>query len=267
MSPVALTIAGSDPSGGAGIQADLKTFHQFEVYGMSVLTVVTVQNSVSVTDVLPLEASIVERQLEAVIEDIPPDAAKVGALGSAAIIDVVGAWVDRLPIPVVVDPVMISTHGQALMPESATQAFLDYLLPFAYLVTPNLHEASLLAGIEVDSLATMEEAAKRIADHGCRNVLVKGGHLTSEPVDLLWTDGEVRTFRSERHNTPHTHGTGCTFSAAITALLAHQLTLTQAVEQAKSFISEAIRTAPGLGRGNGPVNHHAPAKLEPATAT
>ena len=121
---------------------------------------ITVQNSVSVTDVLPLDASIVERQLEAVIEDIPPDAAKVGALGSAAIVDEVGAWVERMAIPVVVDPVMISTHGQVLMPESATQAFLDYLLPFAFLITPNLHEASVLAGIEVDSLATMEEAAK-----------------------------------------------------------------------------------------------------------
>ncbi len=267
MRPVALTIAGSDPSGGAGLQADLKTFHQFEVYGTSVLTVVTVQNSVSVSDVLPLDASIVERQFDAVIDDIPPDAAKVGALGSAAIIDAVGARVEHMTIPVVVDPVMISTHGQALIPENAAQTFLDYLLPYAFLVTPNLHEASVLAGIEVNSLAAMEQAAKRIADHGCRNVLVKGGHLTSEAVDLLWSGGELRTFRSARHDTPHTHGTGCTLSAAITALLARQLTLTQAVEQAKQFISEAIRTAPGLGRGNGPVNHHAPTKFERVATT
>ena len=260
MRPVALSVAGSDPSGGAGIQADLKTFHQFGVYGTSVLTVVTVQNSFKMLDVLPLDAQLVERQLEAVMEDIPPAAAKVGALGNAAVTEIVAAWAQRLRVPLVVDPVMMSKHGAPLVEADAVHALRERLLPQAYLATPNLHEASALAGIEVDTPAAMEEAAERIAGCGARNVLIKGGHLSGEPIDLLWSGGDVRFYSSARYDTPHTHGTGCTYSAAITALLARGQPLAQAVAQAKSFIGEAIRTAPGLGRGNGPVNHHAPTR-------
>ncbi len=267
MCPVALSVAGSDPSGGAGIQADLKTFHQFGVYGTSVLTAVTVQNSFEMLDVFPLDARIVERQLNVVMADIPPDAAKVGALGNAAVIEVVAAWAKRLRVPLTVDPVMIGKHGIPLVDPGAVQSLRECLLPLAYLVTPNLREASVFAGIEVDTLATMEEAAKRIADSGVGNVLIKGGHLTGDPVDLLWSGGDARVYPSARYDTPHTHGTGCTYSAAVTALLARRQTLAQAVAQAKSFIGEAIRTAPGLGRGNGPVNHHALISIEDCEAS
>lgn len=258
MRPVALSVAGSDPSGGAGIQADLKTFHQFEVYGTAVLTVVTVQNTCRVTDAAALDARLVARQLEAVMEDVPPDAAKVGALGNEAVIEAVAAWAKRLRVPLVVDPVMVSKHGAPLVEPGAVNALRERLLPLAYLAAPNLHEAAALAGIEVDTPAAMKEAARRIAGGGARNVLIKGGHLSGDPVDLLWSGGESRLYSSARYDTPHTHGTGCVYSAAITALLARRRTLSQAVAQAKSFIAEAIRTAPGLGRGNGPVNHHAP---------
>ena len=266
MRPVALSVAGSDPSGGAGIQADLKTFHQFEVYGTAVLTVVTVQNTRKVLDVVPLDARLVERQLEAVMEDIPPDAAKVGALGNEAVTEVAAAWAQRLRVPLVVDPAMVSKHGAPLIETGAVRALRERLLPLAYLATPNLDEAAALAGIEVDTPAAMEEAAKRIAGGGARNVLVKGGHLSGEPVDLLWSGGSARWYGSARCDTPHTHGTGCVYSAAVTALLARGRPLPQAVEQAKSFIGEAIRTAPGLGRGNGPVNHHAPTCPDDFTA-
>ncbi len=266
MRPVALSVAGSDPSGGAGIQADLKTFHQFGVYGTSVLTVVTVQNSLRAPEAVPLDAGVVERQLAAVMEDIPPDAAKVGALGGAAVIEAVAAWAERLRVPLVVDPVMIGKHGLPLVEPGAERLLLERLLPHAYLATPNLREAAALAGIAVDTPATMEEAARRIAGSGARNVLIKGGHLRGAPADLLWSGGESRVYSSARYDTPHTHGTGCTYSAAITALLARRRTLEQAVAQAKSFIAEAIRTAPGLGRGNGPVNHHAPVPSEVSAA-
>jgi len=257
MIPVALTIAGSDPSGGAGIQADLKTFHQLGVYGMSVLTLVTVQNTQSVKAVELLPAWLVGAQLEAVLADIPPQAAKTGALGEEGLITEVARHAAGFTFPLVVDPVMISKHGMPLMTERAGSVLARELLPHAFLVTPNLHEASVLAGMPVKDLADMEEAARRILDLGAAAVLVKGGHLDGDAIDLLCTRHEVHRYSSARIETQHTHGTGCTYSAAITAGLAQGLALPQAVERAKRFITLAIQSSPGLGHGCGPVNHHA----------
>jgi hydroxymethylpyrimidine/phosphomethylpyrimidine kinase len=257
MAFVALTIAGSDPSGGAGIQADLKTFHQFGVYGMSVITLLTVQNTTRVSSVDPLDAAYVERQLDAVLEDIPPQAAKTGALGSREVIETIARRAAGFAFPLVVDPVMISKHGAALLADDARAALAEELLPRAFLVTPNLSEAAALAGIEVSNLAAMEEAAERIAGLGAKAVLVKGGHLSADACDVLFYEGRLERFSSRRINTYHTHGTGCTYSAAITAELAKGRPLAEAVGHAKRFITEAIASAPGLGGGCGPVNHHA----------
>ena len=257
MVSTALTIAGSDPSGGAGIQADLKTFHQFGVYGMSVVTLLTVQNTTRVSSVDPLDPAYVERQLDAVLEDIPPSAAKTGALGTSEIIEVVARRATGFSFPLVVDPVMISKHGAALIADQARAALMERLLPAAFLVTPNLHEAAVLAGIEVVDLPSMEEAAKRIAGMGSKAVLVKGGHLAADATDVLYLDGRCERFAARRLDSKHTHGTGCTYSAAITAQLAQGAGLVEAVATAKQFITNAIASAPGLGRGCGPVNHHA----------
>lgn len=255
---VALTIAGSDPSGGAGIQADLKTFHQFGVYGEAVLTLLTVQNTVSVQRVEFLDPDFVLAQLRAVVEDIPPAAAKIGALGNVAIVEAVAAAAASFTFPLIVDPVMISKHGIPLLAEDARRAMALALLPHAALVTPNLHEAAAFLGREVATLPAMRDAARHIHALGARAVLVKGGHLAGAAIDLLYDGHTFTEFSSERFATPHTHGTGCSYSAAITAQLASGFTLAAAVAGAKRWISEAIRTNPGLGRGSGPVNHHAP---------
>lgn len=251
---IALTIAGSDPSGGAGLQADLKTFHQHGVYGASVVTLLTVQNTQTVKDVQVLEPAFVLAQLEAVVEDLPIGAAKTGALGSARVVEALAERASSLTFPLVVDPVMISKHGAKLMEESAAGALATRLLPYAFLVTPNLPEASALSGRAVENLADMEDAARAIAQLGVGNVLIKGGHLEGQAVDLLWTRGEIHRFTSNRIVTPHTHGTGCVYSAAITARLALGEELPVAVQRAKRFVTEAIRTNPGLGHGLGPTN-------------
>lgn len=255
--PVALTIAGSDPSGGAGIQADLKTFHQFGVFGEAAITLLTVQNTRGVAEVAWVEPRLVRAQVEAVLDDIPPNAVKTGALGSAAIIETVAAVAPRLQAPLVVDPVMISKHGAPLLAEDARGALIDRLLPCAALITPNLHEAAALTGLAVATPEEMEEAARRIHARSGAAVLVKGGHLESDAADVLFDGAGLRWYHAPRVETPHTHGTGCTYSAAITACLAAGLPLGAAVERAKRYIAEAIRTNPGLGRGAGPVNHHA----------
>jgi hydroxymethylpyrimidine/phosphomethylpyrimidine kinase len=254
---VALSIAGSDPSGGAGIQADLKTFHQFGVYGEAVIALLTVQNTCTVSRVQVLDPALVAEQLCAVLDDIPPNAVKTGALGNAAVVRRVAELAPRLGCPLVVDPVMISKHGAPLIADEARVALWDDLLPRATLITPNLHEAAALTGLNVKSLAEMREAARRLRDHTGAAILVKGGHLEGDAVDLLWDGADFREFRAERIDTVHTHGTGCTYSAAITALLALGIPLPEAVARAKAFITEAIRTNPGLGSGCGPVNHHA----------
>jgi hydroxymethylpyrimidine/phosphomethylpyrimidine kinase len=254
---IALTIAGSDPSGGAGIQADLKTFHQFGVYGEAAITLVTVQNTFSVSRVECLPPDLVAAQIRAVLEDIRPKAAKTGALGNAAIVDVVSTAAAEFDFPLVVDPVMISKHGAPLVSADAREAILVRLLPRAFLVTPNLHEAGALTKMEIRDLAGMGVAAERLCAAGARAALVKGGHLNGYATDVLFADGCLHEFSAPRIETVHTHGTGCTYSAAITAGLALGIALPEAITRAKAFLTEAIRTNPGLGRGAGPVNHHA----------
>jgi hydroxymethylpyrimidine/phosphomethylpyrimidine kinase len=257
MPSIALTIAGSDPGGGAGVQADLKTFHQFGVYGTSAITLITVQNTVEVSRVELLDPGLVRDQIQAVFSDLPPQAIKTGALGSFRIIDAVALALTGTTVPLVVDPVMISKHGAALLNAEALAAFRDLLLPRAALVTPNLHEAAALTQMPVENIDQMRDAAKRIADLGPAAVLVKGGHLKGAAVDILYSDGAMMDFESPRFHTVHTHGTGCTYSAAITAHLARGASMQEAVRAGKAFITEAIRTAPGLGSGCGPVNHWA----------
>ncbi len=261
MYPVALTIAGSDPSGGAGIQADLKTFHQFGVYGEAVITLLTVQNTVSVDRVEPMPPDLVLQQIRAVIADIPPQAAKTGALGTRAIVEAVADLAAEFNFPLVVDPVMISKHGAPLIAEDARHAIATRLLPRAALITPNLAEAEALVGGEIRDIDAMRAAARTLCEMGAHAALVKGGHLEGDAVDVLYFAGDWSLFRGPRIDTRHTHGTGCTYSAAITAELARGAQLNEAVAVAKAFITGAIRSNPGLGRGNGPVNHHAAAGL------
>jgi hydroxymethylpyrimidine/phosphomethylpyrimidine kinase len=261
MTPVALTIAGSDPSGGAGIHADLKTFHQFGVYGEAVITLITVQNTVRVSQVKVLEPELVAAQIAAVIEDIPPQAAKTGALGSADMVENVALAAARFTFPLVVDPVMISKHGLPLIDQSAISSLRLLLLPRAALLTPNIPEAEALTGASIRTVDDMRCAAQRLHFMGPRAVLIKGGHLeAADSIDVLFDGTAFHEFPAERVATQHTHGTGCTYSAAITAGLALGLDLLEAVARAKRYIHEAIRTNPGLGHGSGPVNHHASVK-------
>ncbi len=258
MVPIALTIAGSDPSGGAGLQADLKTFHQHGVYGASVLTLVTVQNTLCVSAVEVLAPDLVARQLQAVLEDVPPGAAKIGALGNAAVMGIVAEAAAGFSFPLVVDPVMISKHGAPLMDEEA-RALVPTLLAHATLVTPNVHEASVLLGRSVTDVASARVAALDLAEClGCA-VLLKGGHVDDDDaVDVLAVGDAIVELRSPRVVTRHTHGTGCTYSAAIAARLARGDALDEAVRGAKAWLTEALRTPPGVGRGIGPVNHLQP---------
>ena len=256
--PVALSIAGSDPSGGAGLQADLKTFHQAGVYGEAVVTLVTVQNSRGLRRVHVLDPALVAEQIHAVVTDIPPRATKTGALGSRGVVEAVAEAASRFTFPLVVDPVMVSKNRVLLLDESARSSFMKKLIPRAFLLTPNLDEAAVLSGITAANPEQMTEAARRILDLGAKNVLVKGGHLQGDAIDVLLTDsGERHEFSALRIPSAHTHGTGCTYSAAITAALAKNLPLIDAIRAAKQFISAAIRTSPGLGSGSGPLNHFA----------
>ena len=255
--PVALTIAGSDPSGGAGIQADLKTFHQFGVYGEAVITLITVQNTLGVERVDCLPPYLVTQQVRAVISDIPPMAIKTGALGNREIIEALAQVAPDFGCPLVVDPIIIGKHGASLLSTDAIDALKTHLLPHAFLLTPNLDEAEMLAGMEVRDVAAMRAAATKLCALGPQAVLVKGGHLAGETTDILYYQGELAEFTGPRIDTRHTHGTGCTYSAAITALLASGVDLQTAVERAKQYVTEAIRTNPGLGAGAGPLNHHA----------
>jgi len=254
VTPVALTIAGSDPSGGAGIQADLKTFHRLEAYGEAVITLLTVQNTVAIDRVEVLDADLVRQQLDAVVSDIVPGAAKTGALGNAAIVATIADAAASFKFPLVVDPVMFSTKGAPLLDADGRQALIELLMPRAFLLIPNLAEASDLAGFAVTDLATMRKAAEYLATRGPKNVLVKGGHLRGEAVDILFSDGKFHEYAASRIHSQHTHGTGCVYSAAVTAELAKGTPLADAAARAKTLVTRAIQWAPGLGGGNGPLN-------------
>ena len=263
MPAVALTIAGSDPSGGAGIQADLKTFHQFGVYGEAVITLLTVQNTMRTERVELIAPELVSEQIRAVLDDIPPAALKTGALGSAEIVRAVARALEGCVAPLVIDPVLINKHGVPLASETAWDAIRRELLPRAALVTPNVPEAEAFTGLQIDNPEDMRKAALRFREMGARGVLIKGGHLPGPPVDLLLVGDTWHEFRAPRVESPHTHGTGCAYAAAIAACLARSIGLRDAVARAKEYVNEAIRSAPGLGHGNGPVNHHAATEPRP----
>jgi hydroxymethylpyrimidine/phosphomethylpyrimidine kinase len=256
--PLALTIAGSDSGGGAGIQADIKSMEANGVFAASVITAVTAQNTTAVTDAFDLPLDIIEAQLDAVADDFTFGAVKTGMLSSAAIIGLVARKVRAHGFaPLVVDPVMISKSGFALLQPDAVEALKRELLPLATVVTPNVHEAERLADVEIRTGDDAEAAARAIHALGPAAVLVKGGHLEGEPaaVDVLFDGAEVHAFRSERIDTPHTHGTGCTYASAIAARLAHGDALPEAVRRAKVYVTEAIRHGLPLGSGHGPTSH------------
>ena len=254
MRPVVLTIAGSDPSGGAGLQADLKTFHAHGAYGEAVVSLLTVQNSVGVREVVPVEAALIGRQLEALFDDIPPRAAKTGALPDAATVECVSRAFAGRRVPLVVDPVCVSTSGHRLGSTEVVIALREVLLPLADLVTPNLTEAALLTGMQVETPRQAREAAERLVDMGAAAALVTGGHLSGAATDWLAMPSGSYAFEGPRIATRHTHGTGCAYSAAIACRLARGETTLDAVAGAKRWLTEAIRQAPGLGAGHGPVS-------------
>jgi hydroxymethylpyrimidine/phosphomethylpyrimidine kinase len=254
--PRALTIAGSDSGGGAGIQADLKTFAALGVYGMSAITALTAQNSVGVHAITELDPDFVSAQIRAVVTDIGVDAVKTGMLSNAAIISRVARDLRELEIEkLVVDPVMIAKSGDRLLRDDAMDALVHELFPLALVVTPNLHEASALTRSQVNDGESMKEAAVLIKSFGPRYVVIKGGHLPGAPMDLLYDGSCFKEFTNIRYDTPHTHGTGCTFASAIAAGLATGLTAEDAVAQAKRYITAAIREGLPLGNGHGPVHH------------
>lgn len=254
---IALTIAGSDSGGGAGIQADLKTFQRFGVFGTSVLTAITAQNTLGVSAVHAVPAGMVRAQLAALAADLPAAACKTGMLASAELVQLVADALDP-EIPYVCDPVMVATSGDRLLDAEAERILLERLIPLATVVTPNLDEAAILTGFEVNDTPSMERAGLALVSLGAVSALVKGGHLRGDTlVDLLVTRDGIRRFEHPRLETTSTHGTGCTLSAAITAGLALGRPLEDAVLTALQYVRRAIATAPGLGKGHGPVNHGA----------
>ncbi len=252
----ALTIAGSDSSGGAGIQADIKTMSALGVYAESVVTALTAQNTMGVQGVVATDPDFVFLQMESVFSDIYPNAVKIGMLPTAEVVHAVGQGLQRFDAQnVVLDPVMVATSGDALSEAPAVQALFD-LFPQASVVTPNIPEAEVLSGMPIETKEDMLAAAKAIQSKGARAVLVKGGHLAEEADDvLLEANGAVTWLSAQRVETKNTHGTGCTLSSAIASYLAKGETLKHAVAFAKRYLTEAIQANPGLGKGNGPVNH------------
>ncbi|MFB6264581.1 MAG: bifunctional hydroxymethylpyrimidine kinase/phosphomethylpyrimidine kinase [Bradymonadaceae bacterium] len=253
--PVALTVAGSDSGGGAGLQADLKTFAALGVHGTSALTVVTAQNTIDVSGLEPLPPAVIQSQFEAVVSDFDVAAAKTGATGSEAGVRATADCFESAAVePIVVDPVMISKHGDPLLPEDAQEAMQKALVPLADLATPNRHEAEILAGTRVSGPSSMREAAKRIHDLGVPNVLIKGGHLDDIVRDYLYDGTGFVEYGADKVDTDRLHGSGCVYSSAITARLAHGDDLEEAIGFAREFITGAIRSAPPLGGGVGPVD-------------
>jgi hydroxymethylpyrimidine/phosphomethylpyrimidine kinase len=256
MYPRALSIAGSDSSGGAGIQADLKTFTVLDVYGMTAITALTAQDTRGIKEILPVPAELVLQQIEVVLEDIGCDAAKTGMLLTAEIVVMVArALADHRVERLVIDPVLVAGDGTPLAQHDLPHALLTELIPHALLVTPNISEATVLTGIEIRQVADMHAAASKLIDAGARGCLVKGGHLKSGPaIDVLMVGQSARELTSDRLSVAHTHGTGCQLSAAVTGFLAHGLSLDDAVDRGKAFISKAIAAGLAIGHGSGPAN-------------
>lgn len=252
----ALTIAGSDSSGGAGIQADIKTMTANGVFAMSAITALTAQNTTGVTDIFETTPKFLGEQLDAVFTDIYPDAVKIGMVSSAELIHTIAKKLDEYHAKhIVVDPVMVATSGSKLLRDDAVQALTQELLPISEVVTPNIPEAEILSGMTIKNADDMEAAAKLISEkYGCA-VLCKGGHQINDADDLLWRNGSGKWFRGRRINNPNTHGTGCTLSSAIASSLAKGYDLDTSVERAKAYISGALSAMLDLGHGSGPMNH------------
>ena len=252
-----LSIAGSDSGGGAGIQADIKTITALGGYAMTAITALTAQNTQAVQGIYPVPESFVKRQIQMVIDDLGVDAIKTGMLANAGMIDMLVDIISGLDVPVVVDPVMVAKGGAVLLDPSAISSLTQKLFPHAYLITPNLPEAALLLNRTIKNVDNMLESAKDLLSFGSQAVLLKGGHLLENDIyDVLITQsGQKKIFKSPRLKTLHTHGTGCTLSAAIATYLAQGLKLKEAIEQARAFVWHAILQAPGFGKGHGPLNH------------
>jgi len=252
----ALTIAGSDSGGGAGIQADLKTFAALGVYGTSVITAVTAQNTLGVSGIFDLPDKFVALQMDSILTDIGADAVKTGMLSNPKIIEIVSQKVEEYGLKrLVIDPVMVSSSAHRLITAESQDVLIRRLLPLGHLVTPNLDEAGVIASFEVKTMKDMKRAAEKIRTLGVANVLVKGGHLSGDAVDILFDGSEFTCYKSERLSIPKTHGTGCTFSAAITAFLAKGIDLISAVKSAKDYTTNALRYAYRVGNGRVPLNH------------
>ena len=260
--PQALTIAGSDSGGGAGIQADVKTFQERRVFGMTVITAITAQNTLGVSDIHPIPTSMIASQLAAISKDFHPSAFKMGMLGTTEIISCVAEALEKYDFGhCVLDPVMIAKGGAPLLAQSATQALVSELLPLADVLTPNIPEAEYLSQVVISDENSLRRAAEKLLAKGAKIVIIKGGHSAKnsdngECIDYIFNaDGEYFQLSAPRFDTPHTHGTGCTFSACITAELAKGKDVETAIRTAKSFITAAISKPLGIGRGHGPVNH------------
>ena len=251
-----LTIAGSDCSGGAGIQADIKTISAHGMYAMSAITALTAQNTTGVSDIFNITPEFVESQLESIFTDIYPDSVKTGMMSEADIIETVAAVLKKYKAPnVVVDPVMVSTSGSRLLSDSALDAMTGLLFPAARVITPNIPEAEVLSGISISNLADMEKAARIISEKTPAAVLVKGGHSVSDATDLLLENGRVFTFAGKKIDNPNTHGTGCTLSSAIACGLADGLSAADSIQRAKDYLTGAIAAGLDIGHGSGPVDH------------
>lgn len=252
----ALTIAGSDSSGGAGIQADIKTMTMNGVYAMSAITALTAQNTTGVTGIMEVTPEFLQKQIDAVFEDIPPNTVKIGMVSSVRLIEIIA---DRLTFykadNIVLDPVMVATSGARLIDEDAVLTLKEKLLPIASLVTPNIPEAEILAGIQIHTEQDMMAAAKIIAESYFCSVLLKGGHSINDANDVLYANGEAYWFRGQRINNPNTHGTGCTLSSAIASNLAKGYSMKESVQLAKDYVSGALLAMLSLGKGTGPMNH------------
>lgn len=252
----ALSIAGSDSCGGAGIQADIKTMTMNGVYAMSAVTALTAQNTTGVTGIMEVTADFLRQQIDAVFEDIYPDAVKIGMVSSAELIEVIAErLIAHKAKSIVVDPVMVATSGSALMKTDAVSMLMSKLFPLAAVITPNIPETEVLSGMKVRTKEDMQKAAKMIGDScGCA-ILVKGGHCVNDANDLLYADGKWRWFEGKRIDNPNTHGTGCTLSSAIASNLAKGFSLEESVQRAKDYISGALAAMLDFGKGSGPINH------------
>ena len=253
--PKILSIAGSDSGGGAGIQADIKAISFHKGYAMTVLTAVTAQNTLGVQEIFPLPKEIIKKQLESVMDDLAPDVIKTGMLADHETIELISEFIENKKI--VVDPVMVATSGDRLIESSAVEAIMNFLIPNAYLVTPNIYEAEILSNIKIIDLKTQIEAGKKILDHGAENVLIKGGHSKSEIIHdcLIQKDLKETVFKSKRLDSKNTHGTGCSLASSIATLLGRGFDIEAATSSSIEYVQNGIKKAPNFGQGNGPILH------------